>query len=128
MPTYRSEDYQITKNAPPFIVNLDASLVSLDVNIDTWLTLAWGFVKSLLISPSNVVINIHRFHEFIVVEGERSRARIRAGALLSVTQIYTKAYNDALTNRELPDCIRDVLINNIWIALEEHLEDIHRNH
>lgn len=105
-------------------LTLKASLGFLSIDDDLWVRIGRAVLKLVSAPVTSIVMSYNHFREEVVIEMERSRARIRTASMYEITLIYQRGMRQARNCAEFDEAQRRRLVASIDRAFVQHLERI----
>lgn len=105
-------------------LTLKASLGFLNIDDELWIKIGRTILKIVSAPITSIVMSYNHLREEIVIETERSRARIRTASMYEITLIYQRGMRQAQNCAEFDEAQRQRLIASIDRAFVQHLERI----
>jgi hypothetical protein len=107
---------------------LSTELLNFKLSDSIWFSIGRILLKAidkLFLTPVKAfVVHVMEFRDELIIEGEKSKARIQAGKLIEVTKVYEQKKNDVENLLNLSIEAKQKLIARLDRALDLHMEKI----
>jgi hypothetical protein len=107
---------------------LSTELLNFKLSDSIWFSIGRILLKAidkLFLNPVKaLVVHVMEFRDELIIEGEKSKARIQAGKLIEVTKVYEQSKSDVDNLPNLSAEAKQRLIARLDRALDLHMEKI----
>lgn len=107
---------------------LSTELLNFKLSDSIWFSIGRILLKAidkLFLNPVKAfVVHVMEFRDELIIEGEKSKARIQAGKLIEVTKVYEQRKSDVDNLPNLSIEAKQKLIARLDRALDLHMEKI----
>ncbi len=107
---------------------VSAELLKFKFSDSIWFSIGRILLKAidkLFLNPiKEFVVHVMEFRDELIIEGEKSKARIQAGKLIEVTKVYEQRKSDVENLPNLSPEAKQKLISRLDRALDLHMEKI----
>lgn len=107
---------------------LSAELLKFKFSDSIWFSIGRILLKAidkLFLNPiKEFTVHVMEFRDELIIEGEKSKARIQAGKLIEVTKVYEQRKSDVDNLPNLSAEAKQKLISRLDRALDLHMEKI----
>lgn len=108
--------------------HLSTELLKFNFSDSIWFSIGRMLLKAidkLFLTPiKEFVVHVMEFRDALIIEGEKSRARIQVGKLIEVTKVYEQSKSDVNNLPNLSSEAKEKLIDRLDRALDQHMEKI----
>ncbi len=107
---------------------VSAELLKFNLSDSIWFSIGRMLLKALdklFLNPvKELVVHVMEFRDSLIIEGEKSKARIHTGKLIEVTKVYEQSKRDVDNLPNLSVEAKEKLIARLDRALDIHMEKI----
>jgi hypothetical protein len=107
---------------------VSAELLKFNFSDSIWFSIGRMLLKALdklFLNPvKELVVHVMEFRDALIIEGEKSKARIHTGKLIEVTKVYEQSKRDVDNLPNLSTEAKEKLIARLDRALDLHMDKI----
>lgn len=108
----------------PVLVDVSATLLSLDFTVNIWFSLAKYVVKNLGQVIQGIIVSFRQLGDYVLIESEKSKARVRSASLIEVAKIYEGYKRSVSFDSSLPINTQNRIIERLDLMMEQHWNEI----